>query len=111
LPEPSAPTVAQRVGLIVVPAWLCLGALAFAAPAWAIDHIVERAFVEDSTGTWTWDEARTRRLTPFAGVLGQGFGEGTLWVRLRIDPSLSGATPGDTLFLRMRPVFLDELVL
>lgn len=108
---PGAPTAAARRTLIAVAAWLWLGALGFAAPAWAVEHIVERAFVEDPTGSWTWDEARAHSLTPFTGVLGQGFGAGTLWVRLRIDPARSGAAPGTTLFLRMRPVFLDELVL
>lgn len=95
----------------VLIAWLWLVALGVAAPAWATDHVVERAFVEDPSGNWTWDEARSRPLTSFDEVLGRGYGKGTLWVRLRVDPAVTGAAPADTLHLRVRPAFLDELVL
>lgn len=81
---------------------------AFAAP---VDHIVAQAWFEDPRGEMDWAEATRQRLAPFTGVLARGYGDSPLWVRLRIDPAVSGAAPGDLLYLRIRPNYLDELVL
>lgn len=71
--------------------------------------MIERAYVEDPSGQWTLEQAQTQKLQPFKGLLTQGFGEGVIWVRLRVDPSLSGAAPNEPLFLRIRPIYLDDL--
>ncbi|HAZ42895.1 MAG TPA: hypothetical protein DCY52_11545, partial [Methylococcaceae bacterium] len=44
---------------------------------------------------------------PFTGVLNRGYSASTFWLRIRIDPE--GAT--DRLILRVRPNYLDEVVL
>lgn len=77
--------------------------------AWAAEHVVERAYVKDPTGMWALEQAQAQTLKPFSGALTKGYGSGAIWVRLRIDPSLSAAKPNDDLYLRIRPVYLDDL--
>ena len=77
----------------------------------AQDHIVERAWTEDATGQMQWEEVQSQPMQAFDGVLSRGFGASIIWVRLRIDPSVSqpaGQGP-DQLVLRIRPVYLDEI--
>lgn len=86
--------------------WLALGALAQAQ-----DFIAQRAWLEDPGGRMAWSDARQQPAQPFAGTLSRGYGRGTLWLRLRIDPHADGSAPapGDTLVLRIRPAYLDEV--
>ena len=104
--------------------WACLGGGPLAQ---AQDHITERAWLEDPTGQMTWAQVQQQATQPFAETLSRGYGTGVVWLRLRIDPRDSGATatpqtgtapaaptatatPTDDLVLRMRPAYLDEVV-
>ena len=88
--------------------WLLVMAPAHAATT---NHIVSQAWFEDGTGRMSWAEVQQQAMTPFSGVLARGYGKAPVWVRLRIDPSMSGTLAGESLYLRIRPAYLDELVL
>lgn len=87
--------------------WLLL----WCSPARALDHIVQRAWVEDASGQLSLEAIRQLPEQRFEGVLSRGFGGGIVWVRLRIDPTVSqqDADSSDRLVLRMRPVYLDDI--
>ena len=91
--------------------WCCLGALPVAH---ARDHIVERGWLEDATGQMTWPQVQQQAMQPFAETLSRGYGTGVVWLRLRIDPRADPApgtaTASDGLVLRIRPAYLDDLV-
>jgi len=91
--------------------WLVWAALALfvTLPARAQDHIVSRAFFEDRSSLKTIESIRDASFVPFTGVLSQGYGAAPVWIRLRIDPSLSGASAETPLYLRIRPAYLDDL--
>ena len=83
--------------------------LLIALPTRAEDHITERALFEDATGALDFKTVRSKTFTPYTGILSLGHGRGVLWVRLHIDPG-----PGEhdeTLVLRIRPSYLDEIQL
>ena len=94
--------------------WLLLGTLCVlqaVAPALARDHIVDKAWLEDSSARLQWSDVQKLPLTTYSGVLSRGFGNSVLWVRLTIDPrrdSLPSQSP-EQLVLRVRPVYLDEI--
>ena len=95
--------------------WCCLGVL---APAHAHDHITERSWLEDRSGQLQWPQVQQHAMQPFAETLSRGYGSGVVWLRLRIDPQASPATATarataaapDGLVLRIRPAYLDEVV-
>lgn len=91
---------------------LLFGCLAGAGSARAQDHIVERAWLEDPTTQMSWAQAQRQPTQQFSGTLNRGFGTAAVWMRLRIDPHVAHtpSSPTDKLVLRMRPVYLDELV-
>lgn len=76
---------------------------------WARDHILEKAYWTDSTGSASFEQARNAHYTPYSGVLSKGFGPEVQWVRLRVEGVPIGTS--DILVLRIRPVFLDEITL
>lgn len=78
---------------------------------WALDHITERAWLEDSSGQMQWPEVADQVHQPFAGVLSLGFGSSVIWLKLRIDPMVSSARAkqGESLILRIRPLYLDDV--
>lgn len=91
-------------------------ALALLAPtqvrATSLDHVVAQHWFEDPSGQMTLAHVQAQdTLSPFNGLLTKGYGDSTIWVKLRIDPAISGAAPSDSLFLRIRPSYLDELTL
>ena len=96
-------------GLFWAGCLLCL--LLWCSPARALDHIVQRAWVEDASGQLSLEAIRQLPEQRFEGVLSRGFGGGIVWVRLRIDPTVSqqDADSSDRLVLRMRPVYLDDI--
>ncbi len=100
----SAPKGLFWAGCLV---WLLL----WCAPARALDHIVQRAWVEDASGQLSLTAIRQLPEQPFEGVLSRGFGSSIVWVRLRIEPGVSkqDADSSDQLVLRMRPVYLDDI--
>lgn len=81
---------------------LLWGSLAFSK-----DHIKDQAFFEDVTGQMVLEALPQERFHAFTGVLNRGYSASTFWLRIRIDPE--GAT--DRLILRVRPNYLDEVVL
>lgn len=101
-----------------MPLWLCRWMMALILlatmacyPAHALEHIVERAWLEDHSGQMDWEQARTQAMHAFDVVLTLGYGNNTVWIRLRIDPARSQAPANETLYLRIRPNYLDEVVL
>ncbi len=87
----------------------CLCGVLWPATVWAQDRVLEKAYWTDPTGAASFEQARTAPYTPYQGVLSKGFSHHVQWIRLRID----GVPPGgaDTLVLRFRPVYLDEIQL
>ncbi len=96
-----------------VPArWLgqvLLCALLLTGSAWAQDHILDKAYWTDPSGSASFEQAREAAYTPYTGVLSKGFGKQAQWVRLQIGAVAPGNT--DSLVLRIRPVFLDSITL
>lgn len=91
-------------------ALLCLG-IAMAQAVQAMDHIVERGWLEDPSGQMTWAEARQQPTQPFEGTLNLGYGQAVVWLRLRLDPDAGQGQvyTSPELLLRVRPVYLDEI--
>lgn len=79
------------------------------APAVAQDHIFKKAYWTDTTGSASFEQARSASYTPYSGVLSKGFSQHVQWVRLKVDGVPTGTT--DSLVLRIRPVFLDDITL
>jgi len=85
--------------------WALLGP----ASVWAKDLILEKGYWTDPGGQASFAQAREASYTAYTGVLSKGFSADVQWIRLKID-----AVPADgpdTLVLRIRPVFLDEITL
>lgn len=96
--------------------WSLLIALGFSlsigsGTAQAQDHIVERAWMEDPTGTLTWPDVQKFPVQAFTGTLSKGFGGSAIWLRLRVSPAAYPAPvrEHDLLVLRIRPVYLDSV--
>lgn len=81
------------------------------APVFAKDKIVERAWLEDAGGELSLEAVQKLPLQTYSGVLSRGFGDSTIWLRLRIDPGTEGTTKqrDKRLILRIRPVYLDDI--
>ena len=77
----------------------------------AQDHIVERAWLEDASRQWQWQDVQKQQFQPYTGMLSRGFGHSVIWLKLRIDPGLRPASLQDPgrLMLRIRPVYLDDI--
>lgn len=98
----------QRMLVLLV---LC-SATACSLPTDSNDNfITEKVWTEDRTGQMQIDQVKLLDMRPWEGLLTLGYGHGTVWMRLRIDPSLGNANPEDMLYLRVRPNYLDEVVL
>ena len=91
--------------------WVLFWSVAVWGPtaAWAQDHILEKSFWTDTTGSASFEQARSAPYTPYKGVLSKGFSPDVQWVRLKIDGMQPGVT--DKMVLRIRPVFLDHITL
>jgi len=90
--------------------------LLLAGPAWAQDHITERAWFEDPSARLTLDDVRRQTFQPYSGLLAQGYGKAVIWLRLRIDPTRhpgadTMARVSESLILRIRPSYLDDIEL
>ena len=79
------------------------------------DHIVERAWLEDSTNSLGPDQVRSMMWTPYSGPLRRGYTSSTTWLRLKIAAtdlsSQRNPERGAQLVLRMMPGHLDEIAL
>ena len=89
--------------------WGLLWVWASVSSAMAQDHISQKALWTDVSGLASFEQARSADYTPYTGVLSQGFTPHVQWIRLTIDAVPKGGP--DTLVLRIRPVFLDEITL
>lgn len=107
--------------------WLCLLFMPFRL--WASDLISSKAYFEDASGKLTFAEVQDKPFTPFTGILTEGFSGSAYWLRLRIDPRFAQGQPAlepaggfpptihlpsrfvDTLVLRVRPPYLDQIEL
>lgn len=78
-----------------------------ASASQAKDHIVSKSYFEDPSGQLTLESLPQDDFKEFSGVLGKGYSSSAFWIRLRIDPE-SALFP---LTLRIRPNYLDEVVL
>jgi len=92
---------------LLIACCLCLGL--WPATSQAKDLILEKSQWTDPTGSVTFEQAKLAPFAPYAGVLSKGFGQEAQWIKLKIDAVPAGAS--DTLVLRIRPVFLDEITL
>lgn len=99
-----------------VSAWL-LGAVLLAAAVWLwpagpVDHVVSRSWAlspEDHPPAPVGAPLAGEQ--PMGAVLSAGYGRDTVWVRLAVDPGLSRERAGEALLLRIRPGYLDDIVL
>lgn len=78
------------------------------------DLVTERAWLEDPTGAMSWQDVQQSNdwhIETRSKVISRGYGSSPIWFRLRIDPVASGLPSNATLKMRIRPSYLDELVL
>ena len=91
----------------------CLGcvllALCFPSHGWADDHILEKAWWTDTSGSASFEDAQAASYTPYEHVFSKGFSADAQWIRLKIEATPSGDQ--EALVLRLRPVYLDEITL
>jgi signal transduction histidine kinase len=76
---------------------------------WAQDHVLEKAYWTDTTGTASFQQAQLANYTPYTGVLSKGYSPYVQWVRLTIKGV--PASVSNRLVLRIRPVYLDRIEL
>ncbi|MGV3651311.1 MAG: 7TM-DISM domain-containing protein [Devosia sp.] len=87
-----------------VAVWLAL----MLGPALAqADHVVARAVLADPGGQLTIEQVREAEFAPMPSILAAGYTDAVHWVRLDIAPSADGRP----LILRVRPTYLDMIVL
>lgn len=94
----------QCLGLLLI--WACTLQIVQAQ-----DHISERSWLEDPSGKLGWPDVQQQPTRPYSGLLSQGFGDATIWLKLRIDPDAQPAPSyaENRLMLRIRPVYLDDI--
>lgn len=73
----------------------------------ANDHITSRAYWQDASAQATFEQAQAQQYRAFDGVLSRGYTQSAIWIRLTINPP-EGV---EKLVLRIRPMYLDEVVL
>lgn len=105
-------------GVWAFPAFLvwCLALLAgVCAPASAqaepVDHVVARHLLATSDSAYDPVQLQAASAKPFNKILAAGYGQSHVWVRLRVDPGLTAHRHSERLLLRVRPGYLDEVLL
>jgi signal transduction histidine kinase len=88
---------------------LGLAAALLPVGSWAGDFIAESAYWTDTSGTASFEQARSEPYIPYSHVLSKGYSADVQWIRLKIGAVPAGG--GDSLVLRLRPVYLDEITL
>lgn len=69
------------------------------------DHVLARAYWQDTSAQATFDNARMQTYLPYQGILNQGYSQSVHWVRLTLAPS------HEPLGLRITPAWLDTITL
>ena len=82
--------------------WL---ALVSSALSQTNEHILARAYWQDTFAQATFETARQQAYTPYQGILSRGYTDSVHWVRLTI-----AANP-QPLGLRVTPAWLDSITL
>lgn len=77
------------------------------ALAAASEHITSRAFYLDVSDVLTFEQLPHNDFQPFNGILSKGYSPNPFWIRLHID----NGSADSSLILRIRPNFLDEVIL
>lgn len=88
--------------------------MASQANARSVELITERASLEDRSGSMTWREVQQSgdwQIKTNSPVMSLGYGSSPVWFRLRIDPTLADLPADAKLLMRIRPSYLDELIL
>lgn len=89
--------------------------LALPVAAHAEGFITERAWYEDKTGQMDFEAVRGQAFLPFDRTLNPPFGDGALWVRLRLDPQSHAVSDArgksEPLILRIGLNSLDSIEL
>lgn len=89
---------------------ICLISLTWPTQVAAKDLISARSYWEDVQGSASFDEAQAQPYTAYEGVLAKGYSDSAFWLRLRVEP-VTSTQAGDKLVLRIRPSFIDKVVL
>jgi two-component system, sensor histidine kinase LadS len=76
----------------------------------ANDRVMARAFVDDPSSQMSLADVQRAPAKPFTGILSRGFTSSATWLKLSVAGD-SGARPGDTWIVRVRPTYLDDLEL
>lgn len=90
---------------------LLLAGLVAMSPASA-SPLLEQAWLEDPSSRLTLAEVQKLPARTFVGALSRGYGDGAVWIRLRIDPTRLAPEPplpSEPWVLRIRPVYLDDI--
>jgi signal transduction histidine kinase len=74
---------------------------------WADDLITSREVLQDRAGTLSIDQVAQSQFAPMGPMLNAGYTDAVHWLRLRIK----APTQGGQIELRIRPTFLDEVLL
>lgn len=98
-----------------ITAWL-LGAVLLAAvgllwPAGPVDHVVARSWAVSADAQPPAPGMRLPGEQPMGPVLSAGYGDDPVWIRLQVDPGRTPDRAGEALLLRIRPGYLDDIVL
>ncbi|MDO9232446.1 MAG: 7TM-DISM domain-containing protein [Methylotenera sp.] len=91
-----------------------LGFLVFvvSASAWGDDLITSRAVFEDKSGTLKIDDVTHADFQPTGELLAKGYTNSAHWIRVQVRaPKVSADKNNSLLELRIRPTFLDEVIL
>lgn len=96
--------------LRVLAAIFAMVCLTWATASHAQDLISARAYWEDVQANATFEDAKLEHYKSYEGILAKGYSDSVYWLRLRIEPQAS-QHPSERLILRVRPAFLDRVVL
>lgn len=78
--------------------------------AQARDFVSERSWVEDPSGTMSLEEVKQEQETSLATKLfSKGYSRSAFWLRLRIDPSRVDDPSVQSLIVRIRPPYQDQI--
>jgi len=78
--------------------------------AQANDLVTERGWVEDPSGAMSLSEIKKAKESPLTTQLfSKGYSQSAFWIRMRIDPSRLEDSSVQTLVVRIRPPYQDQI--